>query len=39
MTKEKSVKRPDSNRTKEAKLVAIERRNKRKIYARNGGRF
>lgn len=39
MANVKTVKRPDSKRTKEAKLVAIARRNRRVEIARNGGRF
>jgi len=35
----KSVKRADSNRTKGAKLQAIQRRIIRSNYKQNGGRF
>ncbi len=37
--KSKSVKRQDSNRTKEAKVKAISRRQIRSSYRQNGGRF
>lgn len=33
------VKRQDSNRTGKAKAVSVERRNIRRAYAKNGGRF
>lgn len=32
-------KRVDSNRTEKSKKLAIERRNLRRTYAKNGGRF
>ena len=35
----KTVKRADSNRTKEAKQKAIQRRIIRSTYAQNGGRY
>ena len=35
----KSVKRADSNRTKESKLLTIERKNIRLNIMKNGGRF
>lgn len=35
----KTVKRVDSNRTKEAKVRAISRRQIRSVYKQNGGRF
>jgi hypothetical protein len=34
-----TMKRPDSNRTKEAKAIAIARRQTRLAIAKNGGRF
>lgn len=33
------VKRQDSNRTEKSKAISIERRNVRRAYAKNGGRF
>jgi hypothetical protein len=33
------VKRQDSNRTKKAKQITIERKNIRSNYSKNGGRF
>lgn len=35
----KAKKNPDSNRTKEAKKRAIQRRVIRSVYKQNGGRF
>lgn len=32
-------KRADSNRTEKSKKLSIERRNVRRTYAKNGGRF
>lgn len=33
------VKRQDSNRTDKAKKITIERKNIRRTYSKNGGRF
>lgn len=33
------LKRQDSNRTGKAKAISIQRRNVRRAYAKNGGRF
>ena len=33
------VKRQDSNRTAKAKRITIERKNIRRVYSKNGGRF
>jgi hypothetical protein len=33
------VKRQDSNRTEKSKKLSIERKNIRRTYAKNGGRF
>lgn len=33
------VKRQDSNRTGKAKAISIQRRETRRVYAKNGGRF
>ena len=32
-------KRQDSNRTGKAKAISIQRRETRRVYAKNGGRF
>jgi hypothetical protein len=33
------VKRQDSNRTKKAKQITIQRKEIRRVYSKNGGRF